>query len=315
MRQPTIKTVKLLFARSGNICAFPGCKNPIVEDSGTVTGQICHIIAKSSKGPRYNANLSEKEKNDYNNLILLCTRHHQIVDKNPSEYTSEVLIEIKKIHEEYNGRKEIQEDNVSAKILLNDYRTINIKDNRGNIIIDSPNTIQANILNIKSPKGKINILPPPNSIGTNLLLKQRIQTLFNKIGDEREKRFPGTGYSVLARKFKSDFGIKDNKWTIIWTYPIECATEIVEYLEYKYANTIRGKKEKAWGKRNYIPPRNILFAEESRLLAQLGLTTKSEEVKSMLNDFFGVNSHIELNSNQHWQFVKYLETVVKNKYE
>lgn len=174
--------------------------------------------------------------------------------------------------------------------------------------------VAGDFYNTTKPPNKI-ILPPPNSIGSDTLLKQRIQTLFNKIGEEREKRFPGTGYSVLANKFKSDFGIKNNKWTIIWTYPVECASEIIEYLEAKYARTIQGKKENAWGKENYIPPRNILYAKESELLKQIGLSTKSLEVKNMLNKFFGVKSHTQLTTNQHWQFVKYLENIIKNKYD
>jgi hypothetical protein len=174
--------------------------------------------------------------------------------------------------------------------------------------------IVGDIYNTTKPPVQI-LLPPPNSIGSDALLKQRIQTLFNKIGDEREKRFPGSGHAVLAKKFNSDFGIKNNKWTIIWTYPIECAPEIIQYLENKYANTVQRKKEKAWVKENYIPPRNILYAPESELLTHIGLTTKSIKVKDMLNNFFGVQSHTQLTPNQHWQFVKYLENIIKHKYD
>lgn len=174
--------------------------------------------------------------------------------------------------------------------------------------------IVGDIYNVSKPPDK-KTLPPPNSIGSDTLLKQRIQTLFNKIGEEREKRFPGSGYSVLARKFKSDFGIKNNKWTVIWTYPIGCAQAIIEYLESKYSNTIQGRKDNAWSKENYIPPRNIMYAKETELLSQLGLTIKSEEVKEMLNNFFGVQSHTKLSTNQHWQFVKYLENLLKHRYD
>lgn len=166
---------------------------------------------------------------------------------------------------------------------------------------------------IKPPDKKI--LPPPNSIGSDLLLKQRIQTLFNKIGEERAKRFGPSGYAVLSNNFKSTFGIKNNKWTIIWEYPIECAPDIIEYLEDKYSNTIQGRKEKAWNKKNYIPPRNIMYAKESELLSHLGFTTKSQEIKEMLNKFFGVQSHSKLTNNQHWQFIRYLENLIQNRYD
>ena len=211
MNQPSIKTIKILFAKSGNQCAFPGCKDSIVEDSGTVTGHICHIRARNANGPRYDSKVTVKKSYEYDNLILLCSRHHQIIDKNPLEYRADVLIEMKKIHEEYNGRKELPEDGKFVKLLLNDFKRINITNNTGNIIINSPNAIQTNNLNIKSIKENINILPPPNSIGSDPLLKQRILTLYNKIGQEREKRFPDSGWQVLAKNFKSDFGIKNNK--------------------------------------------------------------------------------------------------------
>lgn len=42
----TNQTLKKLFARPGNVCAFPGCTAPIVEtDSGVVVGDICHTSA------------------------------------------------------------------------------------------------------------------------------------------------------------------------------------------------------------------------------------------------------------------------------
>lgn len=43
-QQPTTKTIKCLFAASGNRCAFPGCDRPLV------TGEICHIRARSPGG-------------------------------------------------------------------------------------------------------------------------------------------------------------------------------------------------------------------------------------------------------------------------
>jgi hypothetical protein len=47
-------TLKKLFALSGNVCAFPGCTAPIVDtEHGIVTGEICHIKARSPEGPRY----------------------------------------------------------------------------------------------------------------------------------------------------------------------------------------------------------------------------------------------------------------------
>lgn len=152
----------------------------------------------------------------------------------------------------------------------------------------------------------IKVLPSPESIGSDTLLKERIQTLFNKIGEEREKRFGKQAYSVLYKKFKSDFKIKNNPWTIIWTWPKSCAEEIISYLENKYSNTKQGRIEKAASRSNYIHTRPQLYKKETELLSQIGLKTSSPEVKSLLKQYFGVNSHTELKHLQHWLFVKYL---------
>ncbi len=52
----------------------------MVEDSETVTGEICHIRAASSGGPRYDPAQSEEDCYAASNLLVLCGRHHKIVD-------------------------------------------------------------------------------------------------------------------------------------------------------------------------------------------------------------------------------------------
>jgi hypothetical protein len=105
---------------SGNVCAFPGCQVAIVEHSGTVTGEICHIKAKNSKGSRYDKKQAENKRNAFENLILLCRTHHKIVDDNPRIYDVSALIEIKSIHENLMKRTEVDQDSFFARILLND---------------------------------------------------------------------------------------------------------------------------------------------------------------------------------------------------
>ena len=65
-------TLRFLYAKSGNNCAFPGCTMPIFEDDGLLTGECCHIEALSKGGARYNEATSEEEKNDESNLVLMC---------------------------------------------------------------------------------------------------------------------------------------------------------------------------------------------------------------------------------------------------
>jgi len=67
--RPTDATVKRLFARSGNRCAFPKCTVEIVKEA-TVVGEICHIKAARPDGPRYDASQTSAERHGYDNLIF-----------------------------------------------------------------------------------------------------------------------------------------------------------------------------------------------------------------------------------------------------
>lgn len=59
-----------------------------------------HIHAVSKNGPRFKEDMSDKECNDVNNLMLLCQEHHKMVDDSPEDFQSDLLIEKKRIHEE-----------------------------------------------------------------------------------------------------------------------------------------------------------------------------------------------------------------------
>lgn len=98
--QATQKTVKKLFALSGGICAFPGCKMRLVDPtSGALLGEMCHIRAVSLGGPRYEPTQADTERNEDANLVLLCPTHHSLIDQDPVNYTVERLLSIKIAHE------------------------------------------------------------------------------------------------------------------------------------------------------------------------------------------------------------------------
>lgn len=95
------KTLKRLFAASGGFCAFPECNTRLVDEkSGALIGEMCHINATSPGGPRYDPTLSHEERNNDENLIILCPTHHSLIDQDAETYTSEKLIAFKKSHEE-----------------------------------------------------------------------------------------------------------------------------------------------------------------------------------------------------------------------
>jgi hypothetical protein len=98
MAEPTKATVKRLFAVSGNRCAFPGCTHRLVE-GGQVIGEICHIEADNPGGPRRNPDQTDEQRQGFDNLILLCSIHHTLVDSDPGLYTIAFLSGLKQRHE------------------------------------------------------------------------------------------------------------------------------------------------------------------------------------------------------------------------
>lgn len=92
------KTLVSLFAKSGNLCAFPGCTHELVSDTNVFVAQICHIEAARPGGQRYNALSNDDSRRDVGNLLLLCYKHHKETD-DVTAYPSERLRKIKANHE------------------------------------------------------------------------------------------------------------------------------------------------------------------------------------------------------------------------
>ena len=95
---PTLKTLKALFARSGNQCAFPDCSQALVNHKNQFIGQLCHIETAMPGGSRYNERQTDEERRRYENLLLLCYPHH-IETNDCDEFPVEKLREIKQAHE------------------------------------------------------------------------------------------------------------------------------------------------------------------------------------------------------------------------
>jgi hypothetical protein len=100
MTQPKTITIKRLFALSRNKCSFPKCDTNLIDMTlNQVLGEICHIKAQNPGGPRYDHTQSDSERNDFNNLILLCPTHHKVIDSDEESYTVSRLQKIKNDHE------------------------------------------------------------------------------------------------------------------------------------------------------------------------------------------------------------------------
>jgi hypothetical protein len=96
-RDYTRATLMSLAHHSGGICYYPGCTEPVLRrhESGEMSFvvQISHIKAAYPNGPRYDPLMSDLQRADFPNLMLLCKSHHTDVDKmgKVDIYTVEVL--------------------------------------------------------------------------------------------------------------------------------------------------------------------------------------------------------------------------------
>ncbi len=248
MAEPTERTIKKLFALSGNVCAYPGCKLPIIESAGTVTGEICHIKAKSVGGPRFDDGQSEKDRHDFDNLILLCRGHHKVVDADPDRYTVDALNKMKSDHEKTAGRSDMEEDRFSAKILINDFRRASVTNNSGNVAINSPGAVQAKMLTVKTTNKKITVSPPLGTIGSDQQASRYIQYLinrYNKFAAPELSRKTKFNYGAIPRNIENKFG---SKWQLL---SLEKAEAVFEYLQTRISKTRLAKINMAKGQRSF----------------------------------------------------------------
>lgn len=97
-------TERLLWAGSGGYCQNPACNHSLFVffGNGEITSlhDLAHIISKSKKGPRGKSDLNAKERDEYENLILLCPKCHRLIDKKPEQYPAETLYDWKHHHED-----------------------------------------------------------------------------------------------------------------------------------------------------------------------------------------------------------------------
>lgn len=96
--KPTSDTLRELYLKSGNQCAFPGCNELIIDENGVFIGEVCHIEAAMTGGERFNKEQSNEDRRKFSNLMLMCHKHHKVTD-DVEKYTVDVLKRMKEEHE------------------------------------------------------------------------------------------------------------------------------------------------------------------------------------------------------------------------
>ncbi|MFN0020550.1 MAG: hypothetical protein ACKVP0_20010 [Pirellulaceae bacterium] len=95
---PLPETLRELFLKSGNCCAFPGCQRLMMNSEGVFIGQVCHIESAEEGGERFNAAQTNEERRHFLNLMLMCYDHHTITN-DVTKYTVAALHKMKADHE------------------------------------------------------------------------------------------------------------------------------------------------------------------------------------------------------------------------
>ncbi len=102
------KTTEILAKRASYICSNPECRSatiaPSEVDEGKFiyVGEVAHIIAASSNGPRSKEAVSNDNKKDISNGIFLCSVCACMIDKNNGiDFSIDTLRQWKTNHEKW----------------------------------------------------------------------------------------------------------------------------------------------------------------------------------------------------------------------
>lgn len=219
MTSPTERTIKRLFALSRNRCAYPKCGTPIVHESGAITGDVCHIKAASPGGPRFDPGQTDTERHAFENLVLMCKVHHQVVDRNPVRFTVDLLKDMKDIQER-DGDIELSMEAARMAVKLKEATDIILHAGRdAQVMVGSPGGIQAQHVGqviIKTGKRRVpSAIPTSGGIGHNLAKRNYILHLIERYNDFQkwDQTKQGVGkYITIHKAIKREFG---SKWDFI----------------------------------------------------------------------------------------------------
>lgn len=99
----TYPTKVLLAFRSGGICAYPTCGKHLTYQAevgdDTYVAEAAHIRGEKPNAARYDALMTDEERDSVHNLIFLCTDHHTIIDKVEADWPTAKLHALKSTHE------------------------------------------------------------------------------------------------------------------------------------------------------------------------------------------------------------------------
>lgn len=99
----TYPTKVMLAFRSGGVCAYQPCGKHLTytatKGEDTYVAEAAHIRGEKPDAARYDATMTDAERDRIDNLIYMCTDHHTIIDKVEVDWPVGVLVKLKANHE------------------------------------------------------------------------------------------------------------------------------------------------------------------------------------------------------------------------
>lgn len=97
------KAKRIVLSRSGGYCGNPGCNAdlyPLFDTENIINiEELAHIIGQSKEGPRGDDELALENRDNPENIILLCPTCHTKIDKFPNLYPVQTIRNWKELHE------------------------------------------------------------------------------------------------------------------------------------------------------------------------------------------------------------------------
>ncbi|WP_449472686.1 hypothetical protein [Sphingobium chungangianum] len=174
----------------------------------------------------------------------MCRNHHKIVDAQPTAYTAEVLQEMKALAEEKFGRPVQPTDKIFAKIVLEASSAFSLTAENSNVAINSPNAIQANVINFRSTRKVTAVTPPPDTIGADGDAARYVEYLVGRYNDYAKNepaRSRAFSHAAIRKNIEHNFG---SRWQLLSRTRFR---ELCDYLQGRIARTRIAKLSKARG--------------------------------------------------------------------
>lgn len=188
-----------MWGPSGNKCAI--CKTDATEEGKKGNSfPVCvmaHIEGENPGASRYNQEMTDEQRADYNNLILVCPTCHIKIDNDVQKYTVDKLKQIKEEHEKWTAesRRAAMPDITFAELEVIVKYLVAVPISDSNITVIAPHE-----------KIKRNNLSPEvgNLITIGMIQKKQVEKYLNENPDFQFSERLRAGFVNKYRELKSE---------------------------------------------------------------------------------------------------------------